>query len=73
MTLAFPEAFSTRAVQLLMASRAQRYQIKIVIRALLASERFVMDLQILARAADLTLPPVPPHYLPAELLIRVGI
>jgi hypothetical protein len=60
-------------VQPFMATRAQRDQIRILIRALLTSQLFVMDLQVLARPADLTLPPVPLHYLPAELLVRVGL
>jgi hypothetical protein len=61
------------AVQLCMASRAQGNQIRIVIRALLTSEGFVMQLQVLARAANLALPPVSLHYLLAELFVRVGI
>ena len=42
-----------------------------VIQTLPTSEGFVMGLQVLARAANLTLPPVPLHYPSAELFIRV--
>ena len=56
-----------------MACRAQRNQIRTVIRPLLTSEGLVMNLKVLARAANLTLPPVPFHYLPAESFIQTGI
>ena len=54
---------------LVVASRAESDQIRIAIRTLPTSEGFVMDLQVLARAANLTLPPVPLHYLLAELFV----
>ena len=56
-----------------MASRAQRDQIRIFIRALLAAELLVVNLQILLRATDLTPPVVPLHHPPAKLLVRVGL
>ena len=58
---------------LFVASRAQADQIRILIRALLTSEGFVVHLQGLARAANLALPPVSLHYQLAELFVRVGI
>ena len=58
---------------LLVASRAQGNEIRVSIRVLPTARLFVMDLQIVSRAADLTLPPVPIHYLLAELFVRVEI
>jgi hypothetical protein len=55
-----------------MAAGAQSDQIRILIRALLTSPSFVMDLQVLARTADLTPPVVPLHDTLAKLLVRVG-
>jgi hypothetical protein len=60
-------------VECFMAAGAQGNQVGVAIRTLLTAQLFVMDLQVLARPADLTLPPVPLHYLLAELFIRAGI
>ena len=60
-------------MQPFMAAGAQGNQVQIVIRALLTAQLFVVDLQVLARTANLTLPPVPLHDLLAELFIRAGI
>jgi hypothetical protein len=56
-----------------MAAGAQGNQVGVSIRTLLTAQLFVRHLQVLARAADLTLPPVPRHHLLAELFIRAGI
>jgi hypothetical protein len=64
---------STRQVQSLMASGAQGNQIRIVIRALLAAQLLVMDLQVSPGTTDLASPAIPAQYLFSQLVIRFGI
>ena len=56
-----------------MAAGAQGNQVGVSIRTLLTAQLFVMHLQVLTRAANLTLPPVRLHHLLAELSIRIEI
>ena len=65
--------FKVAVVEYFMAVSAERDQIRFLIRALLTAELLVVNLQVLARAADLTLPPVPLHYPLPNLLVRVGL
>ena len=51
-----------------LAPGAQRNQVGLFIRALLTAQLFVMDLQILLRATDLTPPVVPLHHPLPKLL-----
>jgi hypothetical protein len=56
-----------------MAAGAQSNQVQIVIRALPATQPFVMDLQVLLRTASLTSPGIAPQYLQSELFVLFGI
>jgi hypothetical protein len=68
-----PWILTVAVVEPFVASRAQRDQIRILVRALLTAQLFVVDLQILSRAADLACPVVPLHHPLTKLLVRVGI
>jgi hypothetical protein len=56
-----------------MAVDAQGNQIRIVIRALLAAQLFVMDLQILFGAADLASPAIATQDSISQLIVQLGI
>ena len=63
----------SRAMQPFMAGGAQGNQVQIVIRALLAAQPLVMDLQVLSGTTDLALPAIAPQYLFPELVVLLGI
>lgn len=67
-----PRILTVAAVEPMTAG-AQGNQVGVSTRTLLTALLFVMHLQALARAANLTPPPVPLHHLLAELFIRAGI
>jgi hypothetical protein len=72
--LGIPEfRLSTRLVQSFMAVDAQGNQIRIVIRALLAAQLFVMDVQVLSGAAVLTLPSIATQHLFSQLIAQLRI
>ncbi len=56
-----------------MAAGAQGDQVRIVIRALLAAQLLVMDLQVLSGTTDLALPAIAAQYLFAELFVNLVI
>ena len=56
-----------------MAAGAQGNQVQIVIRALLAAQLLVVDLQVLSGAADLASPAIAAQYLFSELFVELGI
>ena len=56
-----------------MAVGAQGNQVRIVIRALLAAQLLVVDLQVLSGTTDLASPAIAPQYLFSQLVIRFGI
>ena len=53
-----------------MAAGAQGNQIQVVIRALLAAQLLVVDLQVLSGTTDLASPAIAPQYLFSELFVR---
>ncbi len=62
-----------RPVESFMAAGAQGDQVRIVIRALLAAQLLVMDLQVLSGTTDLALPAIAAQYLFSELFVELGI
>jgi len=58
---------------LVMTICAQRNQVLLTIVSLTTSETHVVDLEILARAADLTLPTIALQHPLAQLLVRHGV
>jgi hypothetical protein len=56
-----------------MAVGAQSYQVRFIVVPLLAAQLFVVDLEILPRTTDLTLPAIALQYLFSQLVIRFGI
>ena len=56
-----------------MAAGAQGDQVRIVIRALLAAQLLVMDLQVLSGTTDLALPAIAAQYLFSELFVELGM
>ena len=56
-----------------MAAAAQGNQIQFVIRTLLAAQLLVVDLQVLARTADLASPAIAAQYFFSELLVELGV
>jgi hypothetical protein len=70
----FPRCgLSTRPVQPFMAPGAQCNQIQIVIRALLAAQLLMVDLQVLRGATDLAFPAVAAQYFSSKLFVGFGI
>ena len=63
----------SRAMQPFMAGGAQGNQVQIVIRALLAAQLLVVDLQVLSGTTDLASPAIAPQYLFSELVVWFGI
>ena len=68
-----PLTLAIAAMQLFMATCAQRNQFGTFVGALLTARLLVMDCQVLPGAADLASPVVPLHDLPAKLLVRAGL
>ena len=56
-----------------MAAGAQGNQVQIFVRALLTSQLFVMDMQVLSGTTDLALPAIAAQDLFSEQFVELGI
>ena len=65
--------FSTLPVQAFMAAGAQGNQVQIVIRALLAAQLLVVDLQVLSGTTDLASPAIAAQHLFSEPVVWFAI